>query len=87
MERQQEAGARDAPLGEDADDLAVLEGVGGGVQRLDDGARAGAAVDGNDLASRSSTRSSGTRVNGAQITKRTDRRCAVNRSSASMKLT
>ena len=47
-ERQHQAGARDAPLGEDADHFPAGQGVGRLPQRLDDAARPGAAVDGND---------------------------------------
>src|SRR5262249_30898805 len=48
VERQQEAGAGEAALGEDADDFAPGQGVTGQPQRLDDGSRAGRAVDGDD---------------------------------------
>ena len=47
-ERQHEAGAGEAPLGEDADQLAAGHSVGGAAQRLHDGARPGGGIDGND---------------------------------------
>src|SRR5262249_41629415 len=50
VKRQQEAVARQAALGEDANGLAPGEGLAGGAERFDDGARPGGAVDGDDAA-------------------------------------
>ena len=49
LKGQQEAGARDAPLREDAHDLAFRQCLTGSAQRLDDGARAARPLDRNDV--------------------------------------
>ncbi len=60
MKREQKAGARDAPLGENANDVALCQRFAGSSQRLHDGPRPGSAVDGNDVAQRNSQRKNGT---------------------------
>ena len=57
-ERQQMADARDLPLGKNADDLAVADGVAGGLQRLDHFARTLFGGNGNDAEDFGATASS-----------------------------